>query len=140
MPDEETDKETRALLEEANAKLSAAAKEWTNKTIRREERGLELDTAKMQGEASRSDTASQAYVSALSSELTANINLRNETQNAIDAIAEDLISRDQATARKAPSVAGRDPGHVHGRPSACHEPTPNMASAHDRASAPRAMR
>jgi hypothetical protein len=100
MPDEETDKETRALLEEANAKLSAAAKEWTNKTIRREERGLELDTANMQGEASRIDTASQAYVSALSSELTANINLRNETQNAIDAIAEDLISRDQAAARR----------------------------------------
>lgn len=100
MSDEAPEAETLALLEEANAKLSAAAKEWTNKTIRREERGLELDTAKMQSEASRIDKASQAYVSALSSELTANINLRNETQNAIDAIAEDLISRDQSVARR----------------------------------------
>lgn len=48
--------------------------------------------------------------------------------------------RSHAALRSALSKTGKEAGHVHGLPSASHEPTPNVSSAHVRAKAPRRTR
>ena len=54
--------------------------------------------------------------------------------------AERSMHRSHAAERSAPSNVGSEAGQVHGLPSASHEPTPNVSSAHVRAKAPRRTR
>ena len=77
VPSQEINKEVGKLI----PMISATAKSWTDAMIRRERKGLELDTAQLQSDEAHIGSALQAYIGSLSSELSASVNLRNVIQN-----------------------------------------------------------
>jgi hypothetical protein len=97
---QELDANTTAVLQESLPLISTSAQSWINATIHREAKGLELATAKLQGDDSRINSTSQGYISALSSEFTALLNLRNAIQNAVLEISESLQARNPSAANR----------------------------------------